>query len=90
MELRMYRRARPDFPNEKTLQMFFGSKAKLLSNLRIWVADKPTYSDVAEMLGAEAKQPLSFIQFAPMILQASKRTGIAASRIVAQMASGSS
>lgn len=54
MELRMYRRIRADFPNEKTLHMYFGSKAKLLSNLRSWAADKPNYSDVVAMLGAEA------------------------------------
>ncbi len=50
----MYRRIRADFPNEKTLHMYFGSKAKLLSNLRSWAADKPNYSDVVAMLGAEA------------------------------------
>lgn len=52
MELRMYRRIQPDFPNEKTLHMYFGSKAKLLLNLRDWIADKSDYSDVAGMLGA--------------------------------------
>jgi hypothetical protein len=50
----MYRRTRADFPNEKTLHMYFGSKAKLLTNLRSWVADKPSYGDVMEMLGTEA------------------------------------
>jgi hypothetical protein len=55
MELRMYRRTRADFPNEKTLHMYFGSKAKLLSNLRSWVADKPSYGDVMEMLGKGAE-----------------------------------
>jgi Meiotically Up-regulated Gene 113 (MUG113) protein len=56
MELRMYRRTRADFPNEKTLHMYFGSKAKLLSNLRSWIADKPNYSDVMEMLGPHADE----------------------------------
>jgi hypothetical protein len=54
MESRMYRRTRPDFPNEKTLLMYFGSKAKLLSNLRSWISDNPAYADVRSMLGAEA------------------------------------
>jgi hypothetical protein len=57
MELRMYRRTHPNFPNEKTLHMYFGSKTELLSNLRTWVAGKPEYEDVVEMLGAEAEAP---------------------------------
>ncbi len=56
MELRMYRRANPDFPNEKTLLMYFGSKAKLLSSLRSWITDKPAYADVGAMLGVEAAE----------------------------------
>src|SRR5262245_13002989 len=56
MELRMYRRTCADFPNERTINLYFGSKAKLLSNLRSWVADKPDYADVIEMLGTEVAE----------------------------------
>lgn len=56
MELRMYRRIKPNFPNEKTLHMYFGSKAKLLSNLRGWIADKPDYADIVKMLGEETEE----------------------------------
>ena len=59
MDLRMYGRTHPDFPNEKTLHGYFGSKAKLLSNLRSWIVDKPEYNDVAEMLGAEIDEAKS-------------------------------
>jgi hypothetical protein len=41
MDLRMDGRAHFDFPNEKKFHWHFGSKAKLLSNLRSRVADKP-------------------------------------------------
>lgn len=59
MELRMYRHTHADFPNEKTLHMYFGSKAKLLSNLRGWVADKPDYADIVEMLGEVTEEAKS-------------------------------
>jgi hypothetical protein len=59
MELRMYRRTHPGFPNEKTLRSYFGSTAKLLSNLRTWLTDKPDYGDVMEMLGAGAEETKS-------------------------------
>lgn len=54
MELRMYGRDREDFPNEKTIHQHFGSKAKLLENLRSWTTDKPEFADIAEILGPEA------------------------------------
>jgi hypothetical protein len=50
-ELRMYRRARSNFPNEKTLHSYFGSKEGLLSNLRGWIKDKPDLQDIANMFG---------------------------------------
>jgi hypothetical protein len=40
-ELQMYRNARTDFPGVKTVFKYFGSKEGLLSNLRVWVQDKP-------------------------------------------------
>lgn len=54
MELRMYGRQRDDFPNEKTIHQHFGSKAKLLRNLRSWVINKPEFTDISDMLGPEA------------------------------------
>jgi hypothetical protein len=59
MDLRMYGRTHLDFPNEKTFHAYFGSKAKLLANLRNWVADKPEYNDVADILGAKADEAKS-------------------------------
>jgi hypothetical protein len=53
MELRMFRRANADFPNEKTFHTYFGTKENLLSNLRVWVQGKPDYQDIAQMFGPE-------------------------------------
>lgn len=55
MELRMFKRQRSDFPNEKTIHSYFGSKNKLLSNIRAWLKDKSGYDDIVEMLGPEAE-----------------------------------
>ena len=59
-ELRLYRRSRPDFPSHSTIGNRFDGKAGLTAALRRWIADKPEYSDVAEMLPTDAlreKQP---------------------------------
>ncbi len=53
MELRMFKRLREDFPNEKTIHTYFGSKTGLLSNLRTWLEGKTGYEDIVEMLGPE-------------------------------------
>jgi hypothetical protein len=50
MELRMFRKAHADFPNEKTLHTHFGSKELLISNLRAWVEGKDHLQDIAQML----------------------------------------
>lgn len=55
MELRMFKRQRPNFPNEKTIQSYFGSKDKLLSSVRSWLKQKSGYDDILEMLGPEAE-----------------------------------
>lgn len=55
-ELRMYRKAHDDFPNEQTIHTHFGSKEKLLASLRAWVQDKHEFQDIAEMLGPEATE----------------------------------
>lgn len=55
MEIRMYKRQREDFPSSKTMQTYFGSKDKLLSNLRTWLEGKTGYDDIVQMLGPKAK-----------------------------------
>lgn len=54
MELRMFKRGRADFPNEKTIQSYFGSKQALITNLREWLKGKPDFDDVADMVGADS------------------------------------
>ena len=56
MELRMFKRLRPDIPNEKTINSYFGSKERLLSNLRAWLDYKAGYDDIIEMLGPERER----------------------------------
>jgi hypothetical protein len=53
MELRMFKRLRPDIPNAKTISSHFGSKEQVLSNLRAWQDNKAGYEDIIEMLGPE-------------------------------------
>jgi Meiotically Up-regulated Gene 113 (MUG113) protein len=55
MEIRMFKRQREDFPNEKTIHSYFGSKEKLLLNLRMWLVGKTGYDDIVEMLGPETE-----------------------------------
>lgn len=50
MELRMFKRGRADFPNEKTIQSYFGSKQALVAGLREWIKDKPDYNDIVEII----------------------------------------
>ena len=59
MEVRMFKRQRENFPNEKTIQSYFGSKEGLLSNLRAWLEGKAGYDDIVEMLGPERKAQAS-------------------------------
>ena len=55
-ELSIYRRANPDFPNEKTLRKHFGSKDALLARVREWAQDKPEFSDIAAMFEGRAAE----------------------------------
>jgi Meiotically up-regulated gene 113 len=57
MELRMYRKAHRDFPNEKTIHSHFGSKDALLANIRTWLEDKTEFQDVTAMFGPEPSKP---------------------------------
>jgi hypothetical protein len=56
MQLRMFRRQRTGFPNEKTIYSHLGSKEELPSNLRTWLDDKAGYDDIIEMLGPERQR----------------------------------
>lgn len=49
MELRMYKKTHPGFPNEKTILTAFGGKANLVRRLSEWSRQRPEYSDVARM-----------------------------------------
>lgn len=51
MEMRMYSRTRPDFPNEKTISGHFGSKEEFVANLRTWALGRDGYDDIVAMLG---------------------------------------
>jgi hypothetical protein len=51
MELRMYRRKVPDFPNVKTITRRFGSLNNLPGRLAEWVKANDEYVDVAALLG---------------------------------------
>jgi hypothetical protein len=55
MELRMFKRGREGFPNEKTIYSYFGSRDALISNLRTWLEGKNGYDDIAEMVGSETE-----------------------------------
>lgn len=56
MELRMYGKKDPDFPNEKAALRPFGSKENMLTRLAEWATAQPAYNDVAAML-ADREQP---------------------------------
>lgn len=51
MELRMYQREVPDFPNVKTITRRFGSLNNIPARFAEWVKGKDEYADIAEMLG---------------------------------------
>jgi len=51
-QLRMRRRADPDFPYVKTFERRFGGFADLGAHIQQWVVRHDAYRDVADMLGA--------------------------------------
>ena len=50
MEMRLYKRIAPDFPNEKTILSHFGGKQNLLRRLAEWTRQHDDYKDIADML----------------------------------------
>ena len=50
MEMRLYKRSNPEFPNEKTIIGHFGGKQKLVSRLAEWSRAHNEYADVANLL----------------------------------------
>ncbi len=50
MEMRLYKKLDPDFPNEKTVLAHFGGKQKLLSSFKEWASQFEDYQDILVML----------------------------------------
>lgn len=53
IDLRMYAKEKLGFPGHTTFNGHFGSKAGLLEALASWIADKPEFDDVHELLPNE-------------------------------------
>lgn len=49
MELRLYKKIDPDFPNEKTFLTIYGGKKNLIRRLGEWAANDQGFSDIAAM-----------------------------------------
>jgi hypothetical protein len=50
MEMRLYKKIDPDFPNEKTILTHFAGKQNLLRSLAKWALQRDEYKDIAAML----------------------------------------
>jgi hypothetical protein len=50
IDVRMYSRERPDFPNHSTFANHFRNKAGLVAALADWVAEKNEFADIAEFV----------------------------------------
>jgi hypothetical protein len=50
MEMRLYKKVDPEFPNEKTILTHFGGKQNLLRRLAEWAGQQDEYKDIADML----------------------------------------
>jgi hypothetical protein len=53
MELRMYKKVDPEFPNEKTFLSAFRGKANLVRRLGEWARSNEEYKDVAAMISTQ-------------------------------------
>ncbi len=51
MEMRLYKRANVDFPNDKTILSHFGGKKRLVERLAQWSRAHGDYADVADLIG---------------------------------------
>lgn len=54
MELRLYKKIDPDFPNEKVMLAGYGGKAGLVRRLAEWARGDDAYADIVTMVGEEA------------------------------------
>lgn len=59
MEMRMYGKQNPGFPNEKTILGHFGGKQNLVARLAQWSRENATFADVANIVGDIAQAPAS-------------------------------
>lgn len=59
MELRMYKRVDPEFPNVKPVTRHFGSLTEFPARLAQWAKDRPEWADVAGLLSDHASAPAS-------------------------------
>ena len=57
MEMRLYKKIDPNFPNEKTILSHFGGKQSLLGRLAEWARRDDDYKDVAAMLEGISSEP---------------------------------
>jgi hypothetical protein len=57
MEMRLFKRTHPDFPNEKTILGHFGGKQKLVARLAEWSRAHSQFADVANLLADIEAQP---------------------------------
>jgi hypothetical protein len=59
MEMRLYKKIDPDFPNEKTILSRFGGKQNLLYRLAEWARQHDDHKDIAAMLEHISSEPAS-------------------------------
>jgi hypothetical protein len=59
MEMRLYKKANPEFPNEKTIVSHFGGKERLVARLAEWSLAHKEYADIAALLTHVSAEPLS-------------------------------
>ena len=57
MEMRLYKKTDPDFPNAKTLVNHFGGKQNLLRRFAEWARQDADYQDITGMLVDVSSEP---------------------------------
>lgn len=54
MELRLYKKLDPDFPNEKTFLTYYGGKKNLIRRLSEWAANNKEFANVAALTSSDS------------------------------------
>lgn len=54
MELRLYKKLDPDFPNEKTFLTYYGGKKNLIRRLGEWAANNKEFANVAALTSSHS------------------------------------